>query len=73
MTFFSNAEYKSSLVVQWLACLPLYPWFAGSNPVEGDGFIRPIKIRSMISFGREVKPKAPLRKILRHVKNHSKY
>jgi hypothetical protein len=35
----------------------------------GDGFIRAIKIRSTRSFGCEVKPKAPCRKILRHVKD----
>jgi hypothetical protein len=38
----------------------------------GDGFLRAIKIRSTPSFGREVKPWAPCRNILRHVKNNSK-
>jgi hypothetical protein len=32
-------------------------------------FLRAIKIRSTTSFGEEVKPSAPCRKILRHVKN----
>jgi hypothetical protein len=37
------------------------------------GFLRAIKIRSSPSFGWEVKPEAPCRKILRHVKITSKY
>jgi hypothetical protein len=37
---------------------------------RGDGFLRAIKIRSTTSFGVEVKPSAPCRKILRHVKDH---
>jgi hypothetical protein len=36
-------------------------------PSQGDGFLR---VRSTRSFGREVKPEAPCRKILRNVKNH---
>jgi hypothetical protein len=32
-----------------------------------EGFLRTIKIRSTPSFGGEVKPLAPCRKILRHV------
>jgi hypothetical protein len=40
---------------------------AGSNPAEDDKFLRPIKIRSTSSFGGEVKPSVPCRKILRHV------
>jgi hypothetical protein len=32
-----------------VACLPLDPRFAGSNPAEDDGFLRVIKIRSTIS------------------------
>jgi hypothetical protein len=48
--------------------------FAGSNPVEGDGFLRAIKIRSKnIFFGEEVKPLAPCRKILQHVKEPYEY
>jgi hypothetical protein len=35
------------------------PRFAGLNPVEDNGFLRAIKIRSTISFGGEVKPSAP--------------
>jgi hypothetical protein len=41
----------------------------GLKPGSSDGFLRAIKIRSTPSFGWEVKPEAPCRKILRHVKN----
>jgi hypothetical protein len=51
-----------------VAYLPLVPRFAGSNAVEDDGFLIVIKIRSTTSFGGEVKPSVPCRKILRHVK-----
>jgi hypothetical protein len=36
---------------------------------RGDGFLRAIKIRSTPSFGWDVKPEVPCRKILRHVKD----
>jgi hypothetical protein len=45
-----------------VACLPLDPRFAGSNPAEDDGFLRVIKIRSMTSFGGEVKPSVACRR-----------
>jgi hypothetical protein len=32
------------------------PRFVGSNPAEGDGFLRSIKIGSRTSFGEEGKP-----------------
>jgi hypothetical protein len=35
---------------------------------DGDGFLRTIKIHSMPTFGGEVKPSIPCRKILQHVK-----
>jgi hypothetical protein len=35
----------------------------GFEPGQGDGFLRAIKIRSMPSFGWEVKPEVPCRKI----------
>jgi hypothetical protein len=38
------------------------------KPGRGDGFLRAIKIRSTPSFGWEVRPEAPCRKILRRVK-----
>jgi hypothetical protein len=34
----------------------LDPRFAGSNLAEVDGFLRAIKIHSMLSFRGEVKP-----------------
>jgi hypothetical protein len=48
--------------------VPLDSKFAVSNPVEGDGFLKAIKIYSTPSFGREVKPSAPCRNIFRNVK-----
>jgi hypothetical protein len=39
----------------------------------GDGLWRPIKIRSTPSFGWEVKPEVPCRKILRYVKDPLTY
>jgi hypothetical protein len=42
-----------------VACLPLNPRFAGSNPTEYDGFLRVIKISSSTSFGGEVKLSVP--------------
>jgi hypothetical protein len=41
----------------------------GFEPGQGDGFLRMIKIRGTSSFGWEVKPEVPCRKILLHVKN----
>jgi hypothetical protein len=38
-------------------------------PAKDDGFLRAIKVRSTTSFGQEVKPAVPCRKILRHVKD----
>jgi hypothetical protein len=45
----------------------------GFKPGRGDGFLRAIKIRSTPTFGWEVKPDVPCRKILRHVKDPLKY
>jgi hypothetical protein len=53
--------------------LPLDPRFVGSNPAESDGFLRTIKIRGTNSFGGEVKPSAPFRKILWYVKDPLRY
>jgi hypothetical protein len=60
-------------VVSWLACLPWEARFVGSNSAEDDGFLRVIKIRSTTSFGGEVKPSTPCRKILRHVSINKKF
>jgi hypothetical protein len=40
---------------------------------RGHGFLRAIKIRSKLFFGREVKPEVPCRKILLHVKDQLTY
>jgi hypothetical protein len=37
------------------------PTFAGTNPVQGDGFLRALKIHSTLFFGGEIKPSAPRR------------
>jgi hypothetical protein len=51
----------------------LDPRFAGSDPPEGCGFLKAIKIRSTPSLERKVNLSSPCRKILRHVKEPSKY
>jgi hypothetical protein len=45
----------------------------GIDLTDSDGFLRAIKIRSTTSFGGEVKPSSPCRKMLRHVKDHFIY
>jgi hypothetical protein len=45
----------------------------GFEPCQGDRFLRAIIIRSTPSFGWEVKPEVPCRKILRHVEDLLKY
>ena len=45
-----------------VACWPLVPKFAGSNPVEAVGFFRAKKILGTPSFGREVKLVVPYRR-----------
>jgi hypothetical protein len=49
------------------------PRFVASNPTENYEFLKAIKIRSMTSFRGKVKPSAPCRKILQHVKDHHRY
>jgi hypothetical protein len=41
----------------------------GFKPGQCDGFLKAIKIRSTPSFGKDVKPSALCRKILRQIKN----
>ena len=45
-----------------VACWPLVPKFAGSNPAEAVGFLKGEKILSTPSFGGEVKPSVPCRR-----------
>jgi hypothetical protein len=47
--------------------------FVGSKPDENNVYLRAMQIRSSTSFGGEVKPSAPCRKILRHVKDPLRY
>jgi hypothetical protein len=53
--------------------LPLDPRFAGSNPAEGDRFLRVIKICSTPSFRRETDPSAHIVRFYGMLKNRSKY
>jgi hypothetical protein len=57
-------------VVSMLATGPKYRGFV---PDKGSGFLKSIKIRSTLSFGWEVNPEVPCRKILRHVKDLLKF
>jgi hypothetical protein len=45
----------------------------GCKPGLGDGFLKAIKTRRTPSFGWEVKPEVPCRKVLRHVKDPLRY
>jgi hypothetical protein len=49
------------------------PKSRGFEPGQGNGFLRVIKIHSTPSFGWEVKPEFPCRKILRHLKDLLKF
>jgi hypothetical protein len=50
--------------------LAIRPNVRGFKPGRGDLFLRAIQIRSTPSFGAEVNPEAPCRKILQRVKSH---
>jgi hypothetical protein len=52
-----------------VSVLAITPKIRGFKPADNDGFLRAIKICNTPSFGGEVKPSSPCRKILRHVKN----
>ena len=54
--------FQSTPVVQWLSYSPLDPRFAGSIPAGVDGLFQSVKIVSMTSFGREVRPWVPYRR-----------
>ena len=53
----------STPVVQWLSYSPLDPRFAGSIPAGVNWFFQSVKILSMTSFGKEVKPWVPCRRL----------
>ena len=52
----------SGAVVPWLSYSPLDPKLAGSIPAGVDEIFQSVKILSMTSFGREVKPWVPYRR-----------
>jgi hypothetical protein len=58
------------LIGVMVSVLTIGPKVRGLKPGRGDGILRAIKILSTHSFGGEVKPYTPCRKILLHVKNH---
>jgi hypothetical protein len=60
--FCSIYPYNSGFGSLGVACWPLVPKFAGSNPTEAVGFLREKKILSTPSFGGEVKPSVPCRR-----------
>jgi hypothetical protein len=53
-------------VVSVLATVPIG---RGFEPCQVDGFFKAIKVRRTPSFGWDVKPEVPYRKILRRVKD----
>jgi mannitol-specific phosphotransferase system IIBC component len=59
-----------SLVV---ACLSLGPKIRRFKRAEDDGFLRAMKIRNTVSFGRKVKPSATCRKISQYAKHTYEY
>jgi hypothetical protein len=58
----------SRLRVVMVSILAIIPMVCGFKTGRDDGFLGTIQIRSTPSFGEKVKPEAPRRKILRHVK-----
>jgi hypothetical protein len=59
---------KSLLCSLMSRVLAIRPKVRGFKPGRGDGYLRPIKIRSTHYFGGEVKPEVPCCKISQHVK-----
>jgi hypothetical protein len=53
-----------------VSVLAIGPKFRGLKPGRGDRILRAIKIRNTPSFGGQLKPPSPSRKLLRHVENH---
>jgi hypothetical protein len=56
-----------------VSLLVIGPNVHGLKPGRDDRFLRSIKIRSIPSFGGELKSEVPCRKILGHVKITCKY
>jgi hypothetical protein len=63
-----NNSLQSRLGGLVVIVLVIEPKVRSIKPGEGDGFIMVIKIRITTSFGGEVKPSVPCRKMLRSVK-----
>jgi hypothetical protein len=57
------------LVVALGSLVVIAPKVRGLKPGRGRLIFKGDKVRSRTAFGGEVKPSAPCRKILRHVKN----
>jgi hypothetical protein len=70
---YESGTMKVALGGLMVTVLAIGPRFAGSNPTEGDGFFRTIKICNKPAFGGEVKPSAQCCRILRHVKEPYEY
>jgi hypothetical protein len=66
-------KYPSRLGDVVVRVLATGPKDRGFKPGQGDGFLTAIKICSTPSFGWEIKPEVPRRKILKHVKNPFRY
>ena len=55
-----------------LGAIILASGFEVSIPAGGDGFFQSVKILSMTSFGREVKPWVPCRRFTTHKRTSSR-
>jgi hypothetical protein len=56
-----------------VSVLAVGPKVLGFKPARGYGFLRTIHICGTLSFGGKVKPSAPCRKILQHLKELYEY
>ena len=63
-----DTQQDSTPVVTWLSYSPLDQRFAGSKPAGVDGLFQSVKIQSMTSFGRDVKPWVPCRRFTKNLK-----
>jgi hypothetical protein len=53
LNFMELVWFSVVVLMQWLACLPLDPTSAGSNPAENVELLRATKISSTPSFGEK--------------------
>jgi hypothetical protein len=68
-----NNRASSRLGSVMVSLLTIRPKVCVLKPGQDDGFLSAIKISSTPCFGGEVKPKAPCRRILRHIKERYQY